>query len=270
MKDAQNIKMKTQENAATMLRAPEAFFTHMYARKAKGIQMGILLIAGMTLTALLAQGLSIGKLYPIGRIVSGIFVLGPFLGLLFFLLAGLAGFWACNFLDPKVSLELKYQKRIPPFPFKRLLFERLVSKERFDRIFEFPVLKQYLNLWSWLRSFFQYVRVRFGRGPTSFGYLFSMLNKAIQPMFLAAMIAWASLFWGNQRFLMAEENLFPILAFLLQLALTFWCIALWSKALKIVYALNNAKAFAIGIGSFGFATVTLIGFVSFLVGIPLF
>ena len=270
MKDAQEIKLKSHEGIGGMLRAPEAFFTQMLKRKEKSVHLGILIAAGTALALHFAQTLSLGKLYPVGRVVSGVLILGPMLGILFCLIAGLFCFWACNFFDSSSVTQVQVKSKTPPFPFKNLIFKRFISKERLTEIFNFPILKQYRLVWSWLLTLVNYMRMRLGTGKTTFGVLFPMINRAAKPLLYAALLAWLALFWGSDSFEFGKSGLLSILNYVIQSALIIWCVYLWSKALKVVYELKTIQALAYGTTSFVFASVTLIGMVSFVIGIPLF
>jgi hypothetical protein len=110
-------------------------------------------------------------------LLSAIFLFGGLIGIMMWLLTNVSSLLLGRWRTVAATIAPKSVSAIPPFPFKNLVWRKLLGTRRLETIFQLPGLSALRLAWSWLLSHLR-------RG--------SQIFKACQSG-LASLLAWQSI-----------------------------------------------------------------------------
>ncbi len=147
-------------------------------------------LAGCCMVLLWADAFDLGVGLPSGQVMSVALVAGPLLGISFMLLSCLLSLWMANLLDPTHRSQFDFRLVIPPFPLKKILWGRLLGPAGMERLLDYPILKQWRWLWSWLLAASRRIASALGDGRVGYGSLLAWHSGIARAWIPVALLLW--------------------------------------------------------------------------------
>lgn len=252
-----------------LLRQPQAAYRRMRQSGLASLQVGWVLIAGFSLCFMWAAVFQLGGKYETGQLLSVIFLLGGPVGVLMWLLSNVSSLLLGRWRTVAATIEPKAVSAIPPFPFKNLVWRKLLGTRRLEALFQWPGFSALRQGWSWLLSHLR-------RGAQIFKACLSGLSSLLawQSITMRATVVSAALQWIWLNFLEAPcFGAGPLWQWgWLLLSLPCWMVAGYHRllALRMECNLSPRRAALSWMASWLISIGILMFLLSFVMGITLF
>jgi hypothetical protein len=254
-----------------MLLRPSATFKALIGEGNEDVALFPMILAGVMGLHLWADVFDLGRQYETGRILSGGLILGPVIGVLWLCLLGLLGLWLGNLMDSRHTSSFQLHVLIPPFPLKNMLWVKVFGADGIRRLFSKPVLKQYLQAWSWVNAAIIRAKDAVSGGELRYPVLLGGISRLAGLFLPLTVVVWVAANLLSQNGFGRAEEILPFDGWFLALkALVFLAFGYsWLRMLMAGFQLNLWRTLVAGIGSLLLSLVTILWSVSFFTGIHL-
>ncbi len=250
-----------------MLRRPSATFQALVAHGNDDFSIIPIMLSGVAGLLIWADLFNLGQFYQAGQIWSGALILGPLIGWVWLGLMTLVGLWLGNLLDKRHSARYQYHVLIPPFPLKNLLWVKVFGAEGIRRMFSKPILREYLQAWSWLFAKAQFLRASVSGGKIRYPGLRGGIGKLAWLFIPLTILLWlAAVLLEHDGFGVDGEPM-EVLFLGLKIVSLLVFIYFWLRLLRTGFNLNWMQTLATGLVSLFLSLATILWLVSFLTGI---
>jgi hypothetical protein len=252
-----------------MLRRPSATFQKLVVHGNDDFSIIPVMLAGVSGLLIWADLFNLGQFYQPGQIWSGALILGPIIGWVWLGVMTLLGLWLGNLLDKRHSARYQYHVLIPPFPLKNLLWVKVFGAEGFRRMFSKPILRHYLQAWSWIYAKAFYLKGSVSGSEIRYPVLLGGMGKLAGFFVPLTIVLWfVAVVLGHDGFGHAEgtrpmDPLFLALKIVSLLVFIYF----WLRLLRASFDLNWTRTLAVGLISLILSLATILWLVSFLTGI---
>ncbi len=262
-------KIGTGISYRRLLQQPAAAFRRMRQRAAQEVKLIWVVLAGCCMVVLWADVFNLGKTYGEGPVMSVALVAGPPLGILFLVFST---FWSLVFahlLLRTPTLTRSFRTKLPPFPFKNLIWRRILGTARLERLFSWPVLKPLAALWNNLRRRMRYLGDLLRIGKPNMGTLLAWNSLASMVWLPIALVLGAAHFLLDQSLLMPGSSA-QLLWLLPPLALISLQAYHGAVALRVGMGISPLQSVSIIAMAWALSLGMLLILLSFLTGISFF